>query len=123
MDLRVTTPPNTIWSFTPAAGGTYQTQVQLVDENGDPITTFASDEWRIVLAESGKSVGFWASSPSDWATVNSSTKRLTVTPAESGDFPINNAMFDFKIVTAGGAVYPLIVRGTAQVMPLIEEPS
>lgn len=119
----MTTPPLTIWTFVMTGASTYQTSVQLVDENDDPVTTFSTAEWRIVLAEAGSQTGFWKSVPGDWTTVDSSTKLLTITVADSTDFPINNANFDFKLITTGGAIYPIVVRGTAQVMPLIEEPT
>lgn len=117
-----TTPPNTVWTFVMTGASTYEVEIQLVDENDDPITQFASAEWRIVLGTAGAAQGFYASSPSDWTAVDSSTKRLTITVAQSTDFPINNANFDFKIIAVGGAVYPIISRGTAQVMPFILEP-
>lgn len=118
-----TTPPNTIWTFVVSAGGTYQTRVRLVDENDDPITTFADAEWKVVLGTAGAAQGFWASSPSDWASVDDSTKLLTISATDTTDFPINNANFDFKIIAVGGEIYPIVSRGTAQVMPFIEEPT
>lgn len=113
--------PAPIWNFYCAAGGTVYLQVEIYDQDDAPITQWENDEWRLVLGRPGMAQGFYASEPSDWTTVNAYTKLLTIPNTTTAEYPINNAQFDFKIVT-DDAVIVLVNRGTAQTAQLIEEP-